>query len=65
MDLDRNVAKVVDVLGDAKLGFIGLVLTMRHRVERITWPRVIPIDCAAVDDTRELTASVPELVSNW
>jgi len=64
VDLDGDVAQVVQVLGDAKLGLIGRVLTMRDRIESITWPWIIPIDCAAVDNTWELTASVTELITD-
>lgn len=37
---------------------------MRHRVKSIAGPRIVPINCATVDDTGELSASVTELVAD-
>jgi len=52
------------VLCDSELRLHGLVLTVGHRVESLPWPRVVPVDGAAVDDARELPASISELISD-
>jgi len=65
MDLDGHLAEVIKLLSNAKLLLLGGVLTVSDRVEGLTWPWVVPVDGAAVDDTWELTAPVSELVSDW
>ena len=52
------------MLCDSELRLNGLVLTVGHRVESLSWPRVVPVHCAAVDDARELPASISELISD-
>lgn len=38
---------------------------MGDRVKSLTWPWIIPINCTTVDDTWELSTSVPELDTDW
>jgi hypothetical protein len=64
MYLDRCLAQDVEVLSDAKPILVSLVLTVSYRVESLCRPWVVPVDSAAVDDARELPASVSELVTD-
>jgi hypothetical protein len=52
------------MFSDAQSGLLSLILSVSDRVECLTWPWIVPIDRAAVDDTGELSAPVSELVTN-
>jgi len=52
------------MFSDAQSGLLSLILSVGDRIEGLTWPWVVPIDRAAVDDTGELSAPVSELVTN-
>jgi len=65
VNFNRYLAEAIEVLCNAELGLLRRVLAMGYRVEGLTWPRVIPVDCAAVDDTGELPAPISELVTDW
>jgi hypothetical protein len=47
------------------LSLLSGVLTVSYGVKGFCWPWVVPIHCAAVDDTWELSASVSELITDW
>jgi hypothetical protein len=51
------------MLRQAQTTFVSGVLSMSDGSQCVCRPRVIPVDCAAVDNTWELSASVSELVS--
>jgi hypothetical protein len=53
------------MLSNTKLGLLSGVLTVSYGVKGFCWPWVVPIHCAAVDDTWELSASVSELITDW
>jgi len=61
---DGSFSKLLLGVLNAKLLLVFVVLAVSDGVESFSWPRVVPINRAAVDNRGELTATVSELVTN-
>jgi hypothetical protein len=59
-----NFSKLSDTFFDVKSVSVFGVSTSGHRVEGLSRPEVIPIHSTAVDNGRELSASLSELFSD-
>jgi hypothetical protein len=64
VDKDGSFSKLLLGVLNAKLLLVFVVLAVSDWVESFSWPRVVPINRAAVDDRGELTATISELVTN-
>ncbi len=65
MNEHRGVGQHFFYVRNTKFCLIFFILTIGDRVKRIFGPSIVPINRAAVDDRRELSTSVSELLTDW
>jgi hypothetical protein len=64
VNLDTQFAQLIKVVGDTKLTFYSLELTVSDSVQGICGPRIVPVNGTAVSDGWELSAPISELFTN-
>ena len=63
MNLDTQFAQLIKVVGDTKLTFYSLELTVSDSVQGICGPRIVPVNGTAVHQRREVAQPVAEGVA--
>ena len=64
MHMDTHLWKFADKLFNAYL-LVSIEVFEGNRTQGFIRPSLEPVNCAAVDDWRKLTASVSQFLSHW